>query len=57
MTALALRKLGAMPRLTRFALLAAGLVVALALPWFVYPPVAMDIVAWDLIAVALDLLL
>ena len=34
-----------------------GLVVALALPWFVYPPVAMDIAAWALFAVALDLLL
>lgn len=41
----------------RWALLAAGLVVALALPWFVYPPVAMDIAAWALFAVALDLLL
>ena len=34
-----------------------GLVFALALPWFVYPPVAMDIAAWALFAVALDLLL
>jgi len=41
----------------RWVLLAAGLVVALALPWFVYPPVAMDIAAWALFAVALDLLL
>ncbi|HET6297496.1 MAG TPA: branched-chain amino acid ABC transporter permease [Kribbella sp.] len=57
MTALALRKLAALPRLIRFTLLAVGLVVALALPWFVYPPVAMDIVAWALFAVALDLLL
>lgn len=57
MTALALRRLAALPRLTRFALLAVGLVVALALPWFVYPPVAMDMVAWALFAVALDLLL
>lgn len=39
------------------ALLAAGLVLALALPWFIYPPVAMDIAAWALFAVALDLLL
>ena len=38
-------------------LLAVGLVVALALPWFVYPPVAMDIAAWALFAVSVDLLL
>ena len=41
----------------RWALLAVGLVVALALPWFIYPPVAMDIAAWALFAVALDILL
>lgn len=41
----------------RWALLAAGLVLALSLPWFIYPPVAMDIAAWALFAVALDLLL
>jgi branched-chain amino acid transport system permease protein len=41
----------------RWLLLAIGLAVALALPWFVYPPVAMDIAAWALFAVALDLLL
>ncbi|MBA9002667.1 branched-chain amino acid ABC transporter permease [Thermomonospora cellulosilytica] len=34
-----------------------GLVVALALPWLIYPPVAMDIMAWALFAVAVDLLL
>ncbi|MGH3387566.1 MAG: branched-chain amino acid ABC transporter permease [Actinomadura sp.] len=38
-------------------LLAAGLLVALALPWMIYPPVAMDIACWALFAVALDLLL
>ncbi|MES9607440.1 MULTISPECIES: branched-chain amino acid ABC transporter permease [Actinomadura] len=38
-------------------LLAAGLVVALVLPWFVYPPVALDIVCWALFAAAVDLLL
>jgi branched-chain amino acid transport system permease protein len=43
--------------LARFALLAAGLLVALGLPWFVYPPVAMDIACWALFAVAVDLLL
>ena len=41
----------------RWSLLAAGLFAALALPWFVYPPVAMDIAAWALFAVALDILL
>lgn len=34
-----------------------GLVAALALPWFVYPPVAMDIMCWALFAMAVDLLL
>jgi branched-chain amino acid transport system permease protein len=38
-------------------LAAVGLVAALGLPWFVYPPVAMDIVAMGLFAIALDLLL
>jgi branched-chain amino acid transport system permease protein len=38
-------------------LLAGGLVVALALPWVLYPPVAMDIACWALFAVAVDLLL
>ncbi|GAA1644226.1 branched-chain amino acid ABC transporter permease [Georgenia ruanii] len=41
----------------RWALLAAGLVVALTLPWVIYPPVAMDIACWALFAVALDILL
>ncbi|GAA5162234.1 branched-chain amino acid ABC transporter permease [Ornithinimicrobium tianjinense] len=41
----------------RWLLLAAGLVLALVLPWVIYPPVAMDIAAWALFAVALDLLL
>lgn len=41
----------------RVSLLVVGLVVALALPWFVYPPVATDMIAWALFAVALDLLL
>jgi branched-chain amino acid transport system permease protein len=41
----------------RWVLLAAGLLAALALPWLIYPPVAMDIAAWALFAVALDLLL
>jgi branched-chain amino acid transport system permease protein len=47
---------GTDPRL-RWILLAVGLVAALALPWFVYPPVAMDIVAMALFAIALDILL
>lgn len=41
----------------RYLLLAAGLLLALALPWVIYPPVAMDIAAWALFAAALDLLL
>jgi branched-chain amino acid transport system permease protein len=43
--------------LVRWAMLAVGLVVVLALPWFVYPPVAMDIAAWALFAISVDLLL
>lgn len=38
-------------------LLAAGLLAALALPWMIYPPVAMDIACWALFAAAVDLLL
>ncbi|MDX6240636.1 MAG: branched-chain amino acid transport system permease protein [Kribbellaceae bacterium] len=57
MTPRVIRKLAAMPRLWRLAALVGALAVALALPWYVYPPVAMDIVAWALFAVALDLLL
>ena len=41
----------------RLILLAVGLFAALALPWFVYPPVAMDIAAWALFALSVDLLL
>ncbi|MGH8827079.1 MAG: branched-chain amino acid ABC transporter permease [Jiangellaceae bacterium] len=41
----------------RWGLLALGLIVAFGLPWYLYPPVAMDIAAWALFAVALDLLL
>jgi branched-chain amino acid transport system permease protein len=45
------------PRVKRYLLLAAGLVAALALPWLVYPPVALDMTAWALLAIAVDLLL
>ncbi len=38
-------------------LLAIGLVAALALPWMIYPPVALDIICWALFAAAVDLLL
>jgi branched-chain amino acid transport system permease protein len=34
----------------------AGLVIALGLPWVVYPPVALDIAVWALFAVALNIL-
>ena len=43
--------------LKTWALLAVGLVVALTLPWIIYPPVAMDIACWALFAIALDILL
>jgi branched-chain amino acid transport system permease protein len=43
--------------MARLMLLAVGLVVAFGLPWWIYPPVALDIAAWALFAVALDLLL
>ncbi|MFC4852410.1 branched-chain amino acid ABC transporter permease [Actinophytocola glycyrrhizae] len=43
--------------LVRLVLLVVGLVLAFGLPWVVYPPVALDIAAWALFAVALDLLL
>jgi branched-chain amino acid transport system permease protein len=36
---------------------AVGLLIALVLPWVMYPPVAMDIAAWALFAVSVDLLL
>ena len=41
----------------RWALLAVGLAAALSLPWMIYPPVAMDIAAMALFAIALDILL
>jgi branched-chain amino acid transport system permease protein len=41
----------------RVVLLIVGLAVAVALPWFIYPPVASDIVAFALLAVSVDLLL
>jgi branched-chain amino acid transport system permease protein len=43
--------------LVRLVLLVVGLVLAFGLPWLIYPPVALDIAAWALFAVALDLLL
>ena len=43
--------------LKTWTLLAVGLVAALALPWIIYPPVAMDIACWALFAIALDILL
>lgn len=44
-------------RLLRFGLLSAALLVALALPQFIYPVLALDILLWGLFAVAVDLLL
>src|SRR6478736_8934112 len=43
--------------LVRAAMLFVGLAVVVALPWLVYPPVAMDILAWGLFAISVDLLL
>jgi branched-chain amino acid transport system permease protein len=43
--------------LVRLGFLVVGLVLAFGLPWMIYPPVALDIAAWALFAVALDLLL
>ncbi|MFL6056082.1 MAG: branched-chain amino acid ABC transporter permease [Actinoallomurus sp.] len=34
-----------------------GILVTLALPWMIYPPVALDIACWALFAAAVDLLL
>jgi branched-chain amino acid transport system permease protein len=44
-------------RLLRWVGFVLGLLVVLALPWFIYPPVAMDIAAWGLFAISIDLLL
>lgn len=41
----------------RAGLLLVALLVILALPWYIYPPVAMDILAWGLFAISVDLLL
>ena len=41
----------------RWLLLAIGLVVLVGLPFQVYPPIAVDILAWGLFAVSVDLLL
>lgn len=38
-------------------LLVPGVLLALALPWLIYPPVATDILCWGLFAVSIDLLL
>ncbi|MGB9375982.1 MAG: branched-chain amino acid ABC transporter permease [Mycobacteriales bacterium] len=57
MTRAVLQRVNAAPGLVRMALLAAGLVVALGLPWVLYPPLAMDIMVWALFAMSLDLLL
>jgi branched-chain amino acid transport system permease protein len=45
------------PAWIRWGLLAVGLLTAFGLPWFLYPPVATDILCWGLFAVAFDLLL
>ncbi len=52
-----LDRLQGRPAWVRWGLLAVGLMVALGLPWTLYPPVATDIICWALFAVAFDLLL
>jgi len=52
-----MRRLSGSSRRVRAAAAVLGLLVALALPWFLYPPVAMDIMCWALFAMALDVLL
>lgn len=51
------RRLARMQGPLKYVLLAIGLVLAFGLPWMIYPPVALDIMAWALFAMALDLLL
>jgi branched-chain amino acid transport system permease protein len=41
----------------RYVLLLAGLAVVVMLPYWIYPPVAMDILCWGLFAISVDLLL
>ncbi|HET8595983.1 MAG TPA: branched-chain amino acid ABC transporter permease [Intrasporangium sp.] len=41
----------------RALMLLVGLVIVCALPWYIYPPVAMDIMCWGLFAISVDLLL
>jgi branched-chain amino acid transport system permease protein len=41
----------------RTLMLLAGLGVAVLLPYYIYPPVAMDILCWGLFAISIDLLL
>ncbi len=48
---------GLIRRVLRWAVLAVGIVAALILPRVLYPPVALDIAAWALLAVSVDVLL
>lgn len=41
----------------RALMLVVGLVIVCLLPWYIYPPVAMDIMCWGLFAISVDLLL
>ncbi len=52
-----LRSTDGSPTWARVAGISALLAIVLVLPWVVYPPVALDIMAWALFAMALDLLL
>jgi branched-chain amino acid transport system permease protein len=55
--AVALRRLDSHPRMIRYVLLALGLLVALGLPWVIYPPLALNMAVWALFAMSVDLLL
>jgi branched-chain amino acid transport system permease protein len=52
-----LRWFDARPGRIRYSLLAAGLVAAVALPWLLYPPLALNMAIWALFAMSVDLLL
>jgi branched-chain amino acid transport system permease protein len=51
------RRLDAHPRGLRYLLLGLGLLVAVGLPWVIYPPLALNMVVWALFAMSVDLLL
>ncbi len=52
-----LTRLDGRSRTVRYGLLTIGLLLALALPWLIYPPLALNITVWALFAMSVDLLL